>query len=163
MNKKVPTRTVTVRNPQGLHARPADLLVRMASSFQSTISIGRDGEMVDCSILSLLTLGRLGTVLTISADGSDAEERLTQSQTFSNRVLTKRTKCRERNLPSTAEIRSREKLAGVKVQARSETLVLCPRAYGGKTELKHEQRTITDRPTRLHGRIGGRGVMPSEP
>ena len=76
MNEKVPTRSVTVRNPQGLHARPADLLVRMASSFHSTISIGRDGEMVDCkSILSLLTLGAAqGTVLTISADGSDAED-----------------------------------------------------------------------------------------
>ena len=78
MNKNLPTRTVTVRNPQGLHARPADLLVRMASSYQSSISIGRDGELVDCkSILSLLTLGAAqGTVLTVSADGSDADDAL---------------------------------------------------------------------------------------
>ena len=58
MNKTPLSRTVTVRNPQGLHARPADLLVRMASKYESTILIGKDGELVDCkSILSLLTLG----------------------------------------------------------------------------------------------------------
>lgn len=78
MNKNLPNRTVTVRNLQGLHARPADLLVRMASAYQSIILIGRDGELVDCkSILSLLTLGAAqGTVLTISADGSDAKDAL---------------------------------------------------------------------------------------
>jgi len=50
----------------------------MASGYQSSISIGRDGELVDCkSILSLLTLGAAqGTVLTITADGCDAEDAL---------------------------------------------------------------------------------------
>ena len=78
MNKTPLTRTVTVRNPQGLHARPADILVRKASLYQSIILIGRDGELVDCkSILSLLTLGAAqGTVLSVSADGEDAEEAL---------------------------------------------------------------------------------------
>jgi phosphotransferase system HPr (HPr) family protein len=78
MNTSPLTRTVTVRNPQGLHARPADLLVRMASKFDSTILIGKDGELVDCkSILSLLTLGAgQGTELSITADGADATEAL---------------------------------------------------------------------------------------
>ncbi len=82
MNKNSNTRTVTVRNPQGLHARPADLLVRMASGYQSNILIGRDGVLVDCkSILSLLTLGASqGTVLTVSADGGDAEDALSAIQ-----------------------------------------------------------------------------------
>ena len=68
-------RNVTVVNPQGLHARPADLLVRKASGFGSSILIGRDGELVDCkSILSLLTLGAAqGTELCISAQGDDAQ------------------------------------------------------------------------------------------
>ncbi len=72
------TRTVTVRNPQGLHARPADLLVRLASKFESTILIGSNGELVDCkSILKLLTLGAAqGTELSLSAEGSDAAEAL---------------------------------------------------------------------------------------
>lgn len=72
------TRNVIVRNPQGLHARPADLLVRLASKFQSNIHIGNNGEVVDCkSILSLLTLGaEQGTQLSLSAEGADAAEAL---------------------------------------------------------------------------------------
>ena len=71
-------RTVTVVNPQGLHARPADLLVRMANQYESSILIAKDGEAVDCkSILSLLTLGAAqGTELTLTADGADAEQAL---------------------------------------------------------------------------------------
>ncbi len=76
MNRSPLSRTVLVRNPQGLHARPADLLVRMANKFESTILIGKDGELVDCkSILSLLTLGAgAGTELSLQADGVDAAE-----------------------------------------------------------------------------------------
>ena len=68
--------TVTVLNPEGLHARPADLLVRAAGKFESTITIGKNAEMVDCkSILSLLTLGAAqGTELLVNIDGPDAAE-----------------------------------------------------------------------------------------
>ena len=67
-----------MRNPEGLHARPADLLVRVASKFQSNIQIGKDGELVDCkSILSLLTLGAAqGTELMVSVIGDDAQDAL---------------------------------------------------------------------------------------
>lgn len=72
------SRTVTVRNPEGLHARPANLLVLMASKFESNILIGKDGELVDCkSILSLLTLGAAqGTQLSVTAVGDDAADAL---------------------------------------------------------------------------------------
>ena len=68
--------TVTVLNPQGLHARPADLIVRLASQFASMIEIGKQGEWVDAkSILSLLTLGAAqGTELELHATGSDAAD-----------------------------------------------------------------------------------------
>ena len=71
-------RTVTVRNAQGLHARPADMLVRMANQFESNIQIGKHGEWVDCkSILSILTLGAAqGTELSVSAEGADAQDAL---------------------------------------------------------------------------------------
>lgn len=69
-------RTVQVVNPQGLHARPADLLVRCADGFESTILIQKGSEQVDCrSILSLLTLGATeGTELKLTAQGLDAED-----------------------------------------------------------------------------------------
>ncbi len=71
-------RTVHVINPQGLHARPADLLVRCADGFESTIMVQKGTEKVDCrSILSLLTLGATeGTELKLTAQGHDAEHAL---------------------------------------------------------------------------------------
>jgi len=71
-------RTVRVINPQGLHARPADLLVRCADGFESKILVNKGSEQVDCrSILSLLTLGATeGTELKLTAQGHDAENAL---------------------------------------------------------------------------------------
>jgi len=66
--------TVRVINPQGLHARPADLLVRCADEFESVIELKKGSEAVDCrSILSLLTLGATeGTDLKVTVQGTDA-------------------------------------------------------------------------------------------
>jgi phosphotransferase system HPr (HPr) family protein len=67
---------VVVRNPQGLHARPADALVKTALRFVSRIELVKDSERVDGkSILSILTLAaEEGTKLSIEATGDDAEE-----------------------------------------------------------------------------------------
>lgn len=72
------TRTVIVTNPQGLHARPADLFVKLASRFQAKIEVVKDGERVDGkSILAILTLAAVeGTRLDIEASGPDAEAAL---------------------------------------------------------------------------------------
>ncbi len=69
-------RTVIVRNSQGLHARPADLLVREASRHRAEILLEKDGFRVDCkSILSLLMLGaECGTQMSLLAEGEDAEQ-----------------------------------------------------------------------------------------
>lgn len=87
MSSIVITRNVTVRNSQGLHARPADLLVREASRHQAEIMLEKDGCRVDCrSILSLLTLGaEYGTELSLCAEGVDAEQAVeTIAQLFEN-------------------------------------------------------------------------------
>ncbi len=70
------TQTVTVLNRLGLHMRPADMLVRTASRFQSQIEIAKDGQVVDCkSILGILTLAASqGTQLQLRAVGGDAAE-----------------------------------------------------------------------------------------
>lgn len=67
-------RMVTIVNPQGLHARPADLFVRLANQFESVIGVRKGNETVDGkSILSILTLAATeGTQLEIQADGPDA-------------------------------------------------------------------------------------------
>lgn len=70
------TQKVVVLNRLGLHMRPADLLVRTASRFQSQIEIEKDGQAVDCkSILGILTLAAgQGAQLNLRASGCDAEE-----------------------------------------------------------------------------------------
>lgn len=68
-------RHVKVSTPHGLHARPADLIVRLASKFQSRVELLYGDRRVDGkSILDILTLGAAsGTTLAIEATGEDAE------------------------------------------------------------------------------------------
>ena len=79
MNELSAARTVRVSNPQGLHARPADLFVRVASQFESDIGVWRGSERVDGkSILGILTLAaEQGTELKIDATGADADAAIT--------------------------------------------------------------------------------------
>ena len=69
-------KTVVISNPQGLHARPAELLVRLAIQFESDVAVIRDGQCVDAkSILNVLTLGAgQGTEITLQAQGVDAQD-----------------------------------------------------------------------------------------
>jgi phosphotransferase system HPr (HPr) family protein len=78
MSKTVLSQRVVVTNPQGLHARPADMLVRTASQFQSQIEIVNGSHRADGkSILGVLTLvAEQGTELQIEASGPDAQDAL---------------------------------------------------------------------------------------
>ena len=69
-------RTVVVKNPQGLHARPAYLLAELAGKFAAKIEIIKEDERVDGkSILSIMTLAAAqGTALDLEAVGQDAED-----------------------------------------------------------------------------------------
>jgi phosphotransferase system HPr (HPr) family protein len=62
-------------NPQGFHARPAHLFVKLASQFQAQIEILKGNEVINGkNILDLLTMGAgNGTTLTLRASGPDAE------------------------------------------------------------------------------------------
>jgi len=55
---KVVTKEVTVKNSTGLHARPATLLVKKASSFKSDVSIEFNGRKANVkSLIGVLSLG----------------------------------------------------------------------------------------------------------
>ena len=71
----IATRPVTVVNPQGFHARPAHLFVKLAASFSCQVEIVKGNEVINGkSILDLLTLGAgNGTTLTLRACGPDAD------------------------------------------------------------------------------------------
>jgi phosphocarrier protein len=70
----VETRTVTIVNALGLHARAAARFVHLAGQFTSQIKITRGARTVDGkSILGLLLLAApRGVTLDIAADGPDA-------------------------------------------------------------------------------------------
>ena len=67
------SRTVTVVNVLGMHARAAARFVRLASSFVSQVRVNRDNRVIDGkSIMGLLLLAAArGAAITISVDGPD--------------------------------------------------------------------------------------------
>lgn len=69
-------RLVTVENKLGLHARPAAELVKLASKFESEITISKDEMAVNGkSILGVMTLAaERGCILLVRAEGADAEQ-----------------------------------------------------------------------------------------
>lgn len=73
------SRTVTVQNALGLHARPAMQFVDTANRFSSEIVVRKGGEHPENadgkSVMEMIILAATqGTPLTIEADGEDAEE-----------------------------------------------------------------------------------------
>jgi phosphocarrier protein HPr len=71
-------RDLEIVNRKGLHARATAKFVQCAERFEAAITVSRQGETVGgTSIMGILTLGAgLGSVITVTASGSDAEEAL---------------------------------------------------------------------------------------
>jgi len=69
------SRTVTVVNQLGMHARAAAKFVHLATRFQSPVVVSRQGRDMDGkSIMGLLLLAAArGTMVTITADGTDED------------------------------------------------------------------------------------------
>ena len=69
------SRTVTVVNQLGLHARAAARFVHLATRFEAHIRVTRDSKVMDGkSIMGILLLAAArGTSITISADGRDEQ------------------------------------------------------------------------------------------
>ncbi len=69
-------REVTIANRQGIHARPAALLVKTASAYRSDITLEKEGQRVSAkSIMGVLTIeGYYGAKVRVAARGPDAEK-----------------------------------------------------------------------------------------
>ncbi|AZV56330.1 HPr family phosphocarrier protein [Clostridium sp. AWRP] len=67
------SKEVIVKSSTGLHARPATLLVKKASSFKSDLSIEFDGKKANIkSLIGVLSLGvTKDSTVKISASGND--------------------------------------------------------------------------------------------
>jgi phosphocarrier protein len=69
-------RQATIVNQEGLHARPAARIVRLASTFESEIELVKDGLDVNGkSIMGVMMLAaECGSSIIIRATGPDAEQ-----------------------------------------------------------------------------------------
>lgn len=78
MSAETSTRTVTVTNRHGLHARPSVVIVNTVRKYDARVTVRGNGQYADAaSILDLLSLGATqGTELVLSASGPQAEEAL---------------------------------------------------------------------------------------
>lgn len=76
--------TYTVTDPNGIHARPAGLLVREAQKYESNITLARGGKSADLKkLFALMGLGvRQGDEITLCAQGSDEESAAANLQAF---------------------------------------------------------------------------------
>ena len=68
-------KTITIKNKQGLHARPAALFVQIANKFNCEIIVSRGKQKVNGkSIMGIMMLeAGAGSKITIAAVGDDAE------------------------------------------------------------------------------------------
>lgn len=66
----------TITDNEGIHARPAGELVKVAKQYNSTILIGSGGRMVDCKkIFGIMGLGvKKDQAVTFSIEGEDEDQ-----------------------------------------------------------------------------------------
>jgi phosphocarrier protein HPr len=74
------SRTLTIPNKRGLHARASAKFVTLAAGLDATIMVAKDGnEVSGTSILEIMMLGAaMGDQITITASGPNAESALAQ-------------------------------------------------------------------------------------
>ncbi len=83
--------TLTLKNPEGLHARPAAMFVQEANKFESDIEIEFQGNKVNGkSIIGIMSLGAFhGEEITIVAKGRDEKEAVKALEELINNGLEK--------------------------------------------------------------------------
>ena len=70
------SRSVTIKNSLGLHARPATFFIQKANSYKCSIWVEKEDCRVNAkSLLGILSLGiSKDTTVTLIADGQDEED-----------------------------------------------------------------------------------------
>lgn len=65
----------TITDPEGIHARPAGVLVKEAAKYPCNVTIAKDGREVDAKrIMGVMSLGvKCGQKITMKTDGDEEE------------------------------------------------------------------------------------------
>ena len=74
----------TITDPEGLHARPAGMLVKQAGKYQSNIKIEKAGKTADAKrIFAIMGLGvKNADIIKITAEGEDEDTAITELEAF---------------------------------------------------------------------------------
>ena len=72
------SRSVTIQNSVGLHARPATFFIQKANAYKCTVWVEKEDRKVNAkSLLGVLSLGiAKGMTITLIADGQDEDAAL---------------------------------------------------------------------------------------
>ncbi len=67
--------TYVITDPEGMHARPAGLLVKTAGVYESNITIEKEGKSADAKrIFGIMSLGiKNGNEVTVTVEGPDED------------------------------------------------------------------------------------------
>ena len=73
-----------ITDPEGVHARPAGILVKQAAGYQSSVKIAKGEKSADAKrIFGVMGLGvKTGEEVTITVDGADEDTAITELEAF---------------------------------------------------------------------------------
>ncbi len=76
--------TYTITDPEGIHARPAGILVKRAASYACAVKIAKDGREVDAKrIMGVMSLGvKCGMEITVKCDGEGEDTAAAELEAF---------------------------------------------------------------------------------
>ena len=84
------SKTITIKNAEGLHARPATEIAKSATQYTSTVELDVNGNKYNAkSVLNIMSAGiKNSTKITVICDGVDEEIALARViQTFQENSL----------------------------------------------------------------------------
>ena len=73
-----------ITDPEGIHARPAGILVKQAAGYQSSVKIAKGEKSADATrIFGVMGLGvKTGEEVTITVEGADEDTAAAELETF---------------------------------------------------------------------------------
>jgi phosphocarrier protein HPr len=88
-NKIMREFSYVITDAQGIHARPAGQLVKLAAAYPCKVTIAKDGRSVDAKrIMGVMSLGaKQGQEVILQADGEQEDEAIAALSAFMNENL----------------------------------------------------------------------------
>lgn len=73
-----------VTDPEGIHARPAGILVKQAAAYKSSVKLTKGEKTADAKrIFGVMGLGvKTGEEITVTVEGEDEETAITELEAF---------------------------------------------------------------------------------